>query len=42
VLRVLDPEASILRSVLARDALEDIELESDRSVPNGMHENVQP
>src|SRR5438270_10547717 len=41
VLRVLDPEASIARAVLALHALEDIELQIYRPIPNRVDDHVQ-
>ena len=42
VLRVLDAEAGVLKVLLARDALEDVELGADGAIADGMDGNVKP
>ena len=41
MLRVLDAEPSISRPVLARDALEDVELRADRAIADRVHDHMK-
>ena len=42
MLRVLDAEAPVARTVLANHALVDVELRSDRAVADRVDDHVQP
>jgi hypothetical protein len=42
VLRVLDAEAPVARTVLGFDPLEDVELRADRAVADGVHDDLEP
>jgi len=41
VLGMLDPEATIARSVHASDVAEDVELEANGTITDGVHDDVQ-